>query len=500
MRGTLNIPSGPALARSGRPVASSGLRRPRAAAPARPLRFSWVLGALVLHALLGVVFKHSGALATLHALGTLAFGLYLAMSRRPMFHLACWGMYAAGAEVLWRMAAANLIWEYGKYAISLVFLLRVFRGGLKSIYLTPVIYFMLLMPAIVPTVLGSFSPSGLADARRLLSFNLSGPFSVLACSLFFSRVHLTDLRTRRLMVWMVLPIAGIASAILLGLTSLEHLDFGTGSNLLASGGFGPNQVAGMLGLGALFAALLALDARLNARLRLLFSAVALWFAAHSVLSFSRTGIYLFAAGLAVALPFWSIRNLLRPKTVLVAALAIGAGLVTWAFLMRYTEGMIGERFASANLTRRDLIAMEDIDLWKQNAMLGAGVGNSSIAHAELEGAAGRIGAHTEYTRLLAEHGFLGAIAALLLFIMAARPLFTMPPGFTKGALLGASAVTLLWMAASAMRNAAPGLLVGLAAAQFSRRRPRAPRRPAATAAAAPPALRRPPIARSRSNE
>jgi O-antigen ligase len=452
---------------------------------------------LILHALLGGVFKNSGKIATLHALGTVFFGLYLALLRRPMFHLACWSMYAAGAEVLWRMTGANLIWEYGKYAVSLVLLIRFFRGGLKSIYWTPVIYFMVLMPAVFPTVLGSFSAHGLEDVRKLLSFNLSGPFSVLACSLFFHRVHLSDARTRRLAVWMVLPIAGIAGAILFGLSSLEHLDFGSGSNLLASGGFGPNQVAGLLGLGAFFAVLLALDPRLEARLRLLFLALGLWFAAHAALSFSRTGIYLFGAGLAVALPFSSIRNLFRPKTILLVALAIGVGLATWAFLMRYTEGKIGERFSSSSLTGRDLIARQDIAIWEQNVILGAGVGSSSIAHSE--GTAGRIGTHTEYTRLLAEHGLLGAIAALLLLKMAARPLFTMPRGFTKGALFGASAATLLWMAASAMRNAAPGLLIGLAAAQFSRPRPRALKRPAPTAAPAPLPSRRPPVARPRSN-
>jgi O-antigen ligase len=449
---------------------------------------------LVLHVVLGGVFKQSGTIATAHALGTLLVGLYWAVRGRPMFQLACWSMYAAGAEVLWRMTGANLIWEYGKYAVSLVLFIRVFRGGLRAIYWTPVIYFFLLMPAVVPTLLGYYSPQGFEDTRKLLSFNLSGPLSLMVCSLFFARVGLTGLRTQRLLTWMVIPIGGIAGAILLGLTSLEHLEFGRGSSLIASGGFGPNQVSAVLGIGAFFATLLALEPRLDARLRALFLGVALWFAAHAALSFSRTGIYLFGAGLAVALPFSSIRNLLRLQTLLVVAVAIAAGLVTWAFLMRYTEGMIGERFSSTSLTRRDLIARQDIALWEQHFILGAGVGGSSIAHTE--GTGGRIGAHTEYTRLLAEHGLLGAMATLLLLAMAARPLFTMPLGFTKGALVGACGMTLLWMAASAMRNAAPGLLIGLAAARICRPRRQVRRRPVQTTARAPLASRRLPLARS----
>ncbi len=192
--------------------------------------------------------------------------------------------------------------------------------------------------------------------------------------------------------------------------------------------------------------------------------VALWFAAHSALSFSRTGIYLLGIGLVVALPVMSIRKLIQPQTVLILGLALVIGLVTWGFLMRFTEGRIGERFSSTSLTRRDLIAVQDIAIWKKNIILGAGVGSSSIAHSE--GTAGRVGSHTEYTRLLAEHGLLGALAALMLLKMAARPWFTVPAGFTKAVLLSGASVTLAWMAVSAMRNAAPGLLIGMASAQW----------------------------------
>jgi len=440
------------------------------AGEARAVQAGWTVW-IALHLLLGVVCRGFSAMGTVHALGVLALGFYLAILGRPLFQLACWGIYVAGSEVLWRMLGSALPWEFGKYAISLVFLMRLLRYGWTKVSWVPILYFALLVPALFPTLLATYSEHGLNDTRKLLSFNLSGPFSILVCSLLFSRVQLSDFRTRRLMAWFIFPAISIAIVILLGIRSLEHLDFDSGSNLLASGGFGPNQVSGVLGAAAFYALLLVLAGDLTLPMRALFVALAVWFAAHAALSFSRTGIYLFGIGFTAALPFLAIRKLLRLRAILALAVTVAAGLLTWVFLMRFTEGQIGERFSSASLTRRDLIAMQDIELWKQNPIFGAGIGMSSVARSE--GTAGRVGAHTEYTRLLAEHGALGIMAGLVFLGMAARPLLA-KQGFTKGVLLGGVAMTLASLAASAMRTAAPGFFIGMASARLLTyaRRPR----------------------------
>lgn len=469
MSQAISAVSGPAFSRAGSPLVGVA-RRPAPGDRTQSLRLRWVIGLVILHAGLGVVFKKSGAVATVHALGTLGFGLYLAVRGRSSFPLACWGLYVVGAEVLWRMAGASLNWEFGKYAVSFVFLLRFFRQGPRNAPWAPVLYFVLLLPAIALTLMEAFSENGIEDTRKLLSFNLSGPLSLLACSLFFSRVHLTDLRMQRLMVWLLFPVVATAAAILFGLSALEHVGFGGGSNFLASGGFGPNQISGTLGLGVVYAMLLALEPRLRMDLRLIFLGLALWFAGHAALSFSRTGIYVAAGGLLAALPFLSIRRILSPVALIILGLALAGGFFTWNLLMRFTEGKIGERLANTGLTHRDTIAKQDLELWASHPVFGAGVGMSSIAHAE--GAAGRIGAHTEYTRLVAEHGLLGAAAGILLVLMAARPLTAARSKFTKATILAGVVMTLLSLAASAMRTAAPGLLIGMAAAQFGPRRPR----------------------------
>jgi hypothetical protein len=446
------------LIRPANPFTASNWRG-RLAVQNQAMQFGWVLSLVVLHAALGVLCKHSRWFATAHALGTFVLGLCLVFAPRGQFRVACWSAYVVGAEVLWRMTGAYLPWEYAKYAVSLVLLISWLRSRPRIIPKPPLIYFLLLLPAAIPTL----AEAPLSEVRKLISFNLSGPLSIMACALFFSRVQLDERRMGRLMAWLIFPLSAIAAAILFGLSTSANVEFGSGANFAASGGFGPNQVSGSLGLGALYGLLLALDLRLNTKLRLLFLALSLWFAAHSALSFSRTGLYLLAAGLLAAAPFLSLRGLLSPKNLILACVALVAGLATWAYLVRFTGGMISSRFANTGVTGRDRIAGLDLEIWKQNTLSGVGLGLSAKDRAQ---SAGDFHAsHVEYTRLLAEHGLFGLAAAVFLLVVSLRPLVTGLSGFTKAAVVAGVVWALASMLASAMRTALPGFLIGLGYAQ-----------------------------------
>jgi hypothetical protein len=426
----------------------------------KAFRLGVVIGLVLLHAVLGVLCKQSRWVAVAHALGTLIFGLYLSLTSRELLRVACWGAYVVGAEVLWRMAQAPLPWEYAKYAVSLVLLISLMRNRPARVPWTPVVYFLLLLPAVIPT----FVELPLQEVRNPLSFNLSGPLSVAVCALFFSQVEMDSRRIQRLMVSLILPVTSIAAAALLGLTLVENIEFGAGANFAASGGFGPNQVSAILGLGALNGFLLALNLQLKWKLRITFLILALWLAAQAALSFSRTGIYLLGIGLLVAIPFFSRRWLLRGGTIIILSLTVAAGLGAWAFLGSFTGGKINERFASTDVTGRDRIAKGDLETWKENILLGVGVGMSPAARA-------RTGdfhaSHVEYTRLIAEHGLLGLIAGLLLLSFVVRPFANGSSGFTKAVVLAGAVLALAALAASGMRTAMPGFLLGLTWARVS---------------------------------
>ncbi|MGO8930989.1 MAG: O-antigen ligase family protein [Limisphaerales bacterium] len=323
----------------------------------------------------------------------------------------------------------------------------------------PVVYFVLLLPAVVQSLYKV--PPKLA--KDFISFYLSGPFCMAVCALFFSQLELDSARLQRLISWLVFPVASIAAAALFGLGTSESIEFGTNSNFAASGGFGPNQVSAILGLGALYLVLMALSLRLGRGLRLATVLMAVWFCAQAALSFSRSGIYLLGASLLAATPFLSLRRLLHPLTVAAACLAIIAGVGAWTYLERFTGGKLGERFAALDLTGRDRIARQDLDLWQRNILFGAGIGMSGLERDESAG--GRIAAHTEYTRLLAEHGLLGIFALLLLLAAAALNVLRRRPSYAKPVMIAGTAWAMLYLAVSGMRTAAPAFLIGLGLAR-----------------------------------
>jgi len=177
------------------------------------VRMGWMIGLCAVHTLLGILCKESSWIGFGHALGTLAFGLFLAFAGRPSYQLGCWAAYVVGSEVLWRMSNAPLPWEYAKYAISLVFVAGIARSGRWRIPWVPLAYFLLLLPAVAGTL--TEVPLGLA--RESISFNLSGPLAVAVCAVFFSQVELDGLRIQRLLGWLIFPVVAIATVSLFGL-------------------------------------------------------------------------------------------------------------------------------------------------------------------------------------------------------------------------------------------------------------------------------------------
>jgi hypothetical protein len=94
------------------------------------------------------------------------------------------------ADILFRMTSAVyfLPYEFGKYSISLLFIL----GWLKwrrNFALLPLLYFTLLIPSIFLAM--DFGKSSII-VKKLISYNLSGPFSLAVSVLFFYKLELIN--------------------------------------------------------------------------------------------------------------------------------------------------------------------------------------------------------------------------------------------------------------------------------------------------------------------
>lgn len=407
------------------------------------------------HVALALVMHALPIVATMHALACVVVGVYVA-ARRPPQDIAVVVAYMAACEVLWRMSQAAVFWEFGKYAIAVVLVVALLRIRIKRNAVVPMLYFALLLPSALLTLL-AFSADA---ARQQLSFNLSGPLALALSALFFSNVRLSRARLRMIFGAVLGPVIGIASVAYFSTTRSQDIEFTHASNIVTSGGFGPNQVSAMLGLGVLICFLLLIERELAWRIRGPLLGLAVLLATQAALTFSRGGIVLPFVAAAAAM-FYLLRDARARVTLVVVAtmlFAVGRYVVV-PRLEEFTAGKLAERYTKSDTSGRTLLASYDMKIFAENPVLGVGPG----AAAPMRGDLGHFGAaHTEFTRMLAEHGILGAIALLLLIIMGVRAVVD-----ARGVRMRAFVVALvIWVALflliNAMRLAAPCVVFGLA--------------------------------------
>ena len=426
--------------------------------PARALVHSpgFGMAALVLvHPFLALAMRASSLLATAHALFTLALGLSFALFSKDTRKVGYVAAYIAGAEVLWRMTNAQIYWEAGKFFTILILGIALFRIKPWQRTGLPILYFGLLSMSI-PLVLSRLGTS--SEARDAISFNLSGPFALMMCALYFSQITLDQNAMQRMAWWVILPILGIATLTASGTLSAGSIVFTDKSNFATSGGFGPNQVSAILGLGGGLALLLFLTGKgFASRWFTIF--LAFGFLTLSALTFSRGGLYN-AAIMAVLALAHNLRDTRRRFAAILALLIIGliGGYIIFPRLNAFTGGMFGQRFSDLNTTSRTEIAQADLDVWYANPVLGVGPGISKTERIFGFGFA----SHTEYTRVLAEHGSAGLLSLLVLFWMAARAYLRAPNVEAQTWIAALMAWPLLEMTHAAMRVVAISFLFGLA--------------------------------------
>ena len=433
------------------PTLAMGIPRP-------PLKIG-AMGRLlfvVLHAPLCLALKLVPYLATLHAWASLAIVVMLVVRRFPSGWVVAGCAYLVGSETLWRMTHAGVFWEFGKYSLLLVvvttFYLR--RQRIKN-YL-PLVYLALLMPGAVLTLLVI---SDLDILRQTLSFDLSGPIAYAACSLFLFGRKLSRGDVLLSLTALLAPIAGVAALTVFGIETTDFT-FGTSSLKATSGGYGANQVSAILGLGMLACFLLLASKTGSLSWRTLLMGLLLWFGVQSALTFSRSGLYYCAASMVAGSLFLvaDLRKLISVLLLLAAVFGLG-WLVVIPRLDAYTGGALLARFENKDLTGRDVLMKNDLNLFLANPVLGVGVGMGKASRGEARGELDDVDSHTEYTRLISEHGVFGAVALVLMLLMSVQAAFYQAPGWPKAVSASLVAFALVFMLGSGMRLAIPSFLL-----------------------------------------
>ena len=434
----------------------------------------WQLLFIAAHTPLSLLFKKGSVVITWHARGALVVGVLLALTSRRWERAAYAAAYITGAEVFWRMRKAEVPWEFGKYAVVLILGIAILRMGNLRRTMLPAVYFLLLLPSAILTLM---TPSA-EEARGMLSFNLSGPLALAVCVAFFTGLRFSKREMRWIYVSLLGPIFAIG---VVGAETLRQFmpdEFGNDSNAIASGGFGPNQVSAALGLGILAAVLYLMIGAGHVIASAAFGVLTLFLFRQCVITFSRGGLYLAVGGIAAA-AFYLARER-RQRLRLLGAMAVLLPIVffvVWPRLESLTSGAIGERFADLQTTGRDKLVLADLKSWMESPVLGVGPGLGTKNRLKVHRAAA---AHTEYSRMLGEHGLLGLVSLVLLGLMAYRCLSGPPTRMGRALAAAMLSYSLLSMMVDGMRLAAAGFAFGLGAATLVEARKRT------AAAAAPP--------------
>ena len=372
--------------------------------------------------------------------------------------------YMAGAEVFFRMTKATVFWETGKYSVILFLLIGMYYKGASSKTIPYWIYMLLLLPAVF--VASQTMDSTLNEFRTSVAFNLSGPVCLGVSALYCYYKKITKEEFNQVLVMILLPL--IANMVYLYFrtpTIGEALMSGSGtnSNFEASGGYGPNQISTVMGMGA-FILFIRLFTIKNKVINIFDLSLFVFMMYRAVVTFSRGGVLtaILCIIAFLVLFYYKQDSFQRSQIFFKLFLFLGAFLVMGIYTASETQGLIVNRYTNKdaagevqdNITtgRVELFTTELMGFY-ENPVLGVGVDRGKGFRGS------RVASHNELSRLLAEHGVFGLIVILILISVPLIFWVKFKNNYYFLAFLGFWFLTINH---SAMRIAMPAFVYGLA--------------------------------------
>ncbi len=336
-------------------------------------------------------------------------------------------MFLPSIELLARILSLDIMpSETGKYFCFLYFILfsldkRIHTKKINTIF---IVMFLFLFPSLLFMDMYNF--------QKKIVFNLLGIINLALLGIFFSRVTITLVEFKNLFKNFIYSTIPILIILTVRTPKFSEIDFVLGANFDTSGGFGPNQVSTFLGAGIFILIInqIVFKTKLfsNNRQIDLFLIVALAFRA--LLTFSRGGLLSPAAAIILPINLLSkvqnIQKIIGNFIILILFSGIAyflvnsltGGLLTQRFSGETVQSISGkeEKSLEGFSTGRTSIIEDDVRLWFDNIVFGVGPGESPFKRAELGEERGA-NTHTEFSRLLSEHGLFGLVVNILLIII-----------------------------------------------------------------------------------
>lgn len=420
---------------------------------------------VLFHAFLGGLIFVLPFISKIYTLVIFVFGFFYIIKKKNKNNEALViSAYVISVEVLLRMTEGMLLNEFGKYTVILFMFLGIIYSGFSNKAFIYWLFLVLLIPGIILSVIAS---SFETDIRKVIAFNISGPVCLGISSIYCYQRKITFDRLNGVITAFSLPLVAIVVYLYLYTPSVKDVVTGTQSNFETSGGFGPNQVSTILGLGIfVFFIQLLLNSK-NRILQLINAGLVMVIAFRGIVTFSRGGVLtaVVMIFLLLIVMYFQANFNTKPKIGLIIILSFLAGMGVWGYSSIQTGGLINKRYANqdargrekkSQLSGRETLIASEMQMFFDNPILGVGVGrNKEIREKET----GIVAAsHNEITRMLAEHGSLGLFDLMLLFF---TPLFLFVNNRQNIFALSFLVFWLLTINHAAMRLAAPAFVYAL---------------------------------------
>lgn len=427
-------------------------------------RFSYVT-LLLIHAAIGFFVFLVPSLTKIYTISIFGFGIYYIVKTRNRNNEALiLSAYVVGVEVLLRMTDGMFFNDFAKYTIMIfLFTGMIFTGLSKNSYMYWLFLVLLVPGIVVSTVTLNFE----TNIRKAIAFNITGPVCLGISAIYCYQRQITFERLKDVITAFCMPLVAILVNIFLFAPSVKEVVTGTYSNFETSGGYGPNQMATVLGFGIfLFFVQMLLNSPTK-KLQLINAGLVLFFAFRGVVTFSRGGVI--TGIVMIVLLLGAVYFYIGPhgkfKIGVVVLLSFLGSLVVWSYSSMQTSGYINKRYANedaagrkkaSRLSGREELIETEFQMFLDNPILGIGVGKNREYREQLTGI--DAASHNEITRMMAEHGSLGILGLLILLF---TPLTQYLDNKQNLFILPFLAFWILTINHAAMRLAAPAFVYGL---------------------------------------
>lgn len=350
-----------------------------------------------------------------------AYKLFTAAKHRQVY-LIYMIFYLGSFDVIARMARTSpfIPYELSKYLLLPLFVYGLFLAA-KSWNRG---YLMLLM--ILPAFFYDFS--GSTELSDLINYGIGPLILALSVAYFTNKKMSMDILLTCLRMFLYTSLMALAFAFI-KTPDYDKIEFTLAANFQTSGGFGSNQVANVLGLGAIVMFIHFFYNKSLTGYRSLDLTILGLFMLQALLTMSRGGVFtaiLAAVAFIYFLPKTSSdQAVVKINKVRVFAYLIVFGIVATGIFyyvdyisgnvlsMRYkgetigTQAGVKDKSLTTFTSNRFDLVLSELEMWYDYPITGVGVGASK--HLRPEYTSVITSSHTEFSRLVADHGLPGLV-------------------------------------------------------------------------------------------